>query len=208
MRPSGLGVTQTALPAVVRLHGGNAAVIRRVRAGDAQALQQFFRDLSPASRYRRFLRAIRELPEDMLALFTHPDPAGEAVLIASLPHSRTRIIGMAQYAGSGESSEIAVVVGDAWQRQGLGYQLLAALMNVAVEAGIERIHADVFADNQAMRRLASKLGCRIRTNPLAPFLVSMTKTLAPGEYSREPGFAPYLGAPISERMSPAMRAAR
>jgi acetyltransferase len=208
MRPRGLGVTQTALPAVVRLHGGDAAVIRRVRAGDAQALQQFFRDLSPASRYRRFLRAIRELPEDMLALFTHPDPAGEAVLIASLPHSRTRIIGMAQYAGTGESSEIAVVVGDAWQRQGLGYQLLAALMNVAVEAGIERIHADVFADNQAMRRLGSKLGCRIRTNPLAPFLVSMTKTLAPGEYSREPGFAPYLGAPIPERMSPAMRAAR
>ena len=208
MRRRRPGVTQTALPAVVRLHGGAAAVIRRVEAGDAQALQQFFRDLSPASRYRRFLRAIRELPEDMLARFTHPGPAGEAVLIASLPHSRTRIIGVAQYAGTGESSEIAVVVGDAWQRQGLGYHLLAELMNVAVEAGIERIHADVFADNQAMRRLASKLGCRIRTNPLAPFLVQMTKTLAPAEYSREPGFPPRLGAPIPERMSPAMRAAR
>ena len=64
------------------------------------------------------------------------------------------------------------------------------------------------AGNQAMRRLAFKLGCRISTNPLAPFLVQMTKTLAPGEYSREPGFAPYLGAPIPERMSPAIRAAR
>jgi len=208
MRPRRLGVTQTALPPVVQLRGGSAAVIRRVEAGDAQALQQFFRDLSPASRYRRFLRAIRELPEDMLVHFTHPDPSGEAVLIASLPHTRRGIIGMAQYAGTGESSEIAVVVGDAWQRQGLGYHLLAALLNVAVEAGIERIHADVFADNQAMRRLASKLGCEIRTNPLAPFLVQMAKTLAPEEYSREPGFAPYLGAPIPERVSPAMRAAR
>ena len=208
MRPRRLGVTQITLPAVVRLHGGNAVVIRQVEAGDAQALQQFFRNLSPASRYRRFLRAIRELPEDMLARFTHPDPAGEAVLVASLPHSRTRIIGMAQYASTGDSSEIAVVVGDAWQRQGLGYHLLATLMNVAVEAGIERIHADVFADNQPMRRLASKLGSRISTNPLAPFLVQMTKTLAPGEHDREPGFAPHLGATIPERMSPAMRAAR
>ncbi len=208
MPPRHRGVTQTALPGLVRLRDGSAVVIRRVGTDDAQALQQFFRDLSPASRYRRFLRGIRELPEDMLSRFTDPDPAGEAVLVASPPHSPTRIIGMAQYAGTDESSEIAVVVSDAWQRQRLGYHLLAALLNVAVEAGIERIHADVFADNQAMRRLASKLGCRIRTNPLAPFLVQMTRTLAPGEYGREPGFAPRLGTPIPERVLPAMRAAR
>jgi acetyltransferase len=207
-RPRDLRVTPAALPAVVRLRGGSTVVIRRIGTEDAQALQQFFRDLSPASRYRRFLRVIRELPEDMLARFTHPDPAGEAVLVASLAHSCTRIIGMAQYADAGESSEVAVVVSDAWQRQGLGYHLLAALLNIAVEAGIERIHADVFADNHAMRRLASKLGCRIRSNPLAPFLAQMTRTLAPDEHGREPGFASYLATPNPERMSPVMRTAR
>lgn len=179
MRPRRLGVAPRALPAVVRLRGGGAVVIRRVGAEDAQALQQFFRDLSPASRYRRFLRVIRELPEDMVARFTHPDPTGEAVLVASLPHSRARILGMTQYAGGGESSEIAVAVADAYQRQGLGYRLLDALLNVAVETGIERIHADVLADNHAMRQLAHKLGCEITGNPAAPFLVRVTKTLAP-----------------------------
>jgi acetyltransferase len=178
-RPRRLRVTQTPLPAVVRLRGSSAVVIRRVGAADAHALQQFFRNLLPASRYRRFLRVIRELPEDMLARFTRPDPAGEAVLVASFPHSPTRIIGMAQYANAGESSEIAVVVADAWQRQGLGYQLLDSLLNVAVEAGIEHIHADILADNHAMRQLAHKLGCEIAGNPAAPFLVRATKTLAP-----------------------------
>jgi GNAT superfamily N-acetyltransferase len=196
------------LPAVVRLRGGSAVVIRRIGTEDAQALQQFFRDLSPASRYRRFLRAIRELPDDMLARFTHPDPADEAVLVASPARAWTRIIGMAQYAGAGESSEIAVAVADAWQRQGLGYQLLGSLLSVAVDAGIERIHADVLADNHAMLQLAHKLGCEIAGNPAAPFLVQMTRTLAHEEYGREPGFARRFGTLNPERMSPAMRTAR
>ena len=172
-----LRITAPPLPVGERLHSGSAVMIRRVRNEDAPALQQFVRDLSAPSRYRRFLRAIRELPGDMLERFTHPDPAGEAVLVASLPHTRTRIIGVAQYASAGESSEIAVAVADAWQRQGLGYYLLEALLNVAVEAGIERIHADVLADNHAMHQLAQKLGCDIAGNPAAPVLVKVTKYL-------------------------------
>jgi acetyltransferase len=207
-RPRRLRVTPAALPAVVRLRGGSTVVIRRIGTEDVQALQQFFRDLSPASRYRRFLRAIRELPDDMLARFTHPDPADEAVLVASPPHAWTRIIGMAQYAAAGDSSEIAVAVADAWQRQGLGYQLLESLLNVAADAGIERIHADVLADNHAMRQLAHKLGWEIAGHPVASFLVQMTRTLAHEEYDREPGFAPRLGTPNPQRMSPVMPSAR
>jgi len=171
------------MPNAVRLHGGGAALIRRIARDDAQALQQFIRDLSPASRYRRFLRAIRELPADRLMRFTQPDPACDAVLVATLLHpwQSGSIIGIAQYAATddAEGSEIAVVVGDAWQRQGLGYHLLGTLLNGAVEAGIERIQADVLADNHAMRQLALKLGCEISGNPAAPFLVRATKILAP-----------------------------
>jgi acetyltransferase len=177
--PRRLRITPAPLPATVRLRGGNSVVIRRVAAADSRALQQFFRDLSPASRYRRFLRVMRELPEDMLTRLTQPDATGEAVLVASLPHSPTRIIGIAQYAGihDVEGSEIAVVVGDSWQRRGLGYHLLDTLMTVAVESGIERLHADVLADNHAMRELAHKLGFEIAANPAAPFLVRATKTV-------------------------------
>jgi acetyltransferase len=179
------------LPNVVRLQSGGSALIRRIACDDAQALQQFIRDLSPASRYRRFLRGIRELPADSLTRFTQPDPARDGVLVATLLHPWPSgcIIGMAQYAGTddAEGSEIAVVVGDAWQRQGLGYHLLGTLLNFAVEAGIERIQADVLADNHAMRQLAHKLGCEIAGNPAAPFLVRVIKTLAPKDPSLSVG---------------------
>ncbi|HWH46661.1 MAG TPA: GNAT family N-acetyltransferase [Burkholderiales bacterium] len=172
-------VAPGSLPATVRLRGG-AIVIRRVEPADTLALQQFFRDLSPASRYRRFLRVVRELPEDLLARFTHPDPAREAVLVASLPHSPARIVGMAQFAGDvdADGSEVAVVVGDAWQRQGLGGQLMDALLNVAIAAGIERLHADILADNYAMRRLAQNFGFEFVAHPAGPFLVRAEKMLA------------------------------
>ena len=178
------------LPDVVRLHGGGATLIRRIARDDARALQGFIRDLSPATRYRRFLMGIRELPADSLTRFTQPDPAREAVLIATLLHPwpSSSIIGMAQYAGTDdvEGSEIAVVVGDAWQRQGLGSHLLGTLLRVAVEAGIERIHADVLADNYAMRQLAHKLGCEIAGNLPTPLLVKLTKNL-PEKAAARPG---------------------
>lgn len=178
------------LPDVVGLHGGGAALISRIARDDAPALQRFIRDLSSASRYRRFLMGIRELPADSLTRFTQPDPSREAVLVATHLHPwpSGSIIGMAQYAGADdvEGSEIAVVVGDAWQRQGLGSHLLGTLLSVAVEAGIKRIHADVLADNHAMQQLGHKLGCEIAGNPTTPFLVKLTKIL-PAKGAARPG---------------------
>lgn len=101
-----------------------------------------------------------------------------------------------------------MVVDDAWQRHGLGIALFDRLLCVATHAGITHAFADILADNHAMRRLASKFGCRIRTNPIAPFLVQVTKTLADKDYGREPGFAPCLGTPNPQRMPPVMWAAR
>jgi acetyltransferase len=101
------------------------------------------------------------------------------VLVASLPHAPARIVGVAQFAGAVEagSSEIAVVVSDAWQYLGLGCHLLDALMNVAIAAGVERLYADMLADNYAMRRLAQKLGFEIAVNQTETFLVRASKNL-------------------------------
>ncbi len=80
---------------------------------------------------------------------------------------------------SGDGCEVAIVVGDAWQRQGLGTDLLSALMDVAVDNGVTHVHADVLADNHAMRALARKLGCKVRTNMQAPILAKISGRLEP-----------------------------
>jgi acetyltransferase len=154
-----------------------ARVIRPIGPEDESDLQQFVRDLSPGSRYARFMVAMRELPDCMLERFVHPQPGREAVLVAISPAGG--IVGLVQYIAdeSGDGCEVALVVTDAWQRQGLGTQLLNAVTNVASENSIAYFHADVLADNYPMRALARKVGCEVRINPEAHFLVQISRTI-------------------------------
>jgi acetyltransferase len=164
----------------MRAAGSTAGVtIRLVRASDAARLQQFIRGLSPSSRYLRFLMAIQELSEDMLDRFVHPQPGREGVLVAISPAGH--ITGLTQYVAdeAGDGCEVAIVVGDAWHRQGLGTELLAALMVVAQDNEIGHVHADVLADNHAMLALARKLGCAVRTDAKARYLTRISRPLHP-----------------------------
>jgi acetyltransferase len=153
-------------------------VVRAIHPSDETALQEFIRNLSLASRHSRFMMAIRELPGDMLEKFVHPQRGHEAALVASLPSAG--MVGLAQYVAddTGDGCEFAVVVGDAWHRQGLGTRLLTALMAAAQDDDLSHVHAEVFADNHAMLALARKLGCDVRTNAQTPFLKQISRMLA------------------------------
>lgn len=157
-------------------------MIRPIRAADASALQRFIRGLSPASRYSRFMMGIRELPRNMLERFVNPLPAREAVLVAQSPASG--IIGLVQYVSdaSGGGCEVALVVTDSWQRQGLGTRLLEAVTTVAGAHGIGHFHADVLADNYPMRALARKIGCEMRADPRAAYMVRISKAINSGAH--------------------------
>jgi acetyltransferase len=162
-----------------RLRDGRPAWIREVRADDDAAMSRFFRDLSTSSRYFRFMMGMRELPAETLAHFTRPLPGREAVLVATPGTNLGRITGVAQFVidDDGDSCEIALVVDDAWQRQGLGSMLLSELGALAARHGVRRIHADVLTDNHAMRRLAEKTGCELRHDASTPFVLRLSRQL-------------------------------
>ncbi len=173
-----------------------APIFRPILPVDEAGLQRFIRNLSPASRYLRFMMAIQELPEDMLSRFANPERDRAVALVASSPSAG--IIGLAQYVAdeAGDGCEIAIVVGDAWQRRGLGYYLLRELLGIAADSGIRHAHADVLADNHGMRALARKLGCELRTNREAPFLLQISKTLG---LPRGSAFGPLLNGTGNDR---------
>jgi len=53
------------------------------------------------------------------------------------------------------AAEYAIVVGDDYQRQGLGGELMARLAQAAVARGVKRFRATMFADNIAIHRMAA-----------------------------------------------------
>ncbi|HEX7813111.1 MAG TPA: GNAT family N-acetyltransferase [Burkholderiales bacterium] len=163
-----------------RLRDGRSAWIREVRADDERAMSRFISNLSPASRYFRFMMGMRELSGDSLWHFTRPLPGQEAVLVATPGTSLSVITGVAQFVvdDGGESCEVALVIDDGWQRQGLGSMLLSELGTFAGRHGIKRMHADVLIDNHAMRRLAERTGWEPRHDPATPFVLRLSR-LAP-----------------------------
>ena len=130
-----------------QVRGFTAAVIRPARAADLPALADFFTGLSTQARYLRFFSPITPGPA-LLSLLCGGDGSTDAVLA-----TRDGVIighGMAAD-GSGpcgiRTTDIGVVVADAWQRQGVGSTLVRALITGAQVRGVTSVTMDVLHGN-------------------------------------------------------------
>ena len=147
--------------------------LRALQPADAALVQEFVRALSPRSRLERFFTPLNELSPAQLFRIT----SGQGLSLAAVVGSQ-RIVGLAEYfrVRRGEV-EFAVVVADEWQGQGLGEQLLRALLEHAGRAGVERVGGVTRIGNLRMRALAGKLGFGIMPDE-DPDLLRMERALA------------------------------
>jgi acetyltransferase len=121
----------------------------------------FFLALSAQSRHNRFMRTVRDLPDDLLTQLIQVDYRSHLALIAEVfTGDREVAIGEARYVVSpdGRSAEFAVSISDDWQGRGLGTLLLCRLIKSARKAGVETITGETLASNTAMLHLAHKAG--------------------------------------------------
>lgn len=171
-------------PAAITTRDGRRAIVRAVRAADAPLVQQFVRELSLRSRRYRFFGPVAELSPAQLERMTRFDePAGLGLVVVA-GEDPTRIVGIAQHAVCDPPfAELAVVVADGWQRQGLGERLVLLLLAHAAKTGIAAVQGLVMAANRPMLALASKLGFAFEADA-DPALVRIEKPLG-----RASGFA-------------------
>lgn len=135
--------------------------VRPIRPDDQDREQQFIRRLSPQSRYRRMMNALKELPPDLLQQFVRVDYEHEMAFVALIGEApNEEFIGVARYAQdrSAQDCEFAVVVADAWQMRGVGTTLMGLLFEYAHAHGVHRLHGEILADNARMIDLAHWLG--------------------------------------------------
>ena len=147
---------------------GKPWVMRPIRPEDAQPLQTFMRNLSDESRYMRFVSMLRELTPRMLARYTRIDYDRELALVATVQapnprhrgHPQEQIVGFAHYLrnADGRGAEYALVIGDDWQRRGLGAELMRGLIEAAQEQGLTYIEGMVLTANRPMLGLMARLG--------------------------------------------------
>jgi acetyltransferase len=147
-----------------QLADGTNVIIRPIRPEDSGIEAEFVRNLSPQSKYFRFMRALHELTPEMLVRFTQIDYDQEMALIAVIKQQDREIeVGVARYATQpdGKSCEFAIVVADAWRGRGIGTLLMTQLMAIARSRNLDVMEGEVLAANSGMLKLAAKLGFSI-----------------------------------------------
>ncbi len=163
------------------LRSGQAVTLRPIRPEDARMEEHFVRDLSPQAKYFRFMQALVELTPQMLVRFTQIDYDRELAFIAvSQAQQQPRELGVARYVADpdGQGCEFAVVVADAVRHQGLGTQLMAALIDAAKARGLQQMHGEVLVENTAMLALVRRLGFAMVTHPEDRTLMQVTLALS------------------------------
>lgn len=145
------------------LDDGTSVLLRPIRPGDGQLLQDGLLQLSDRTRYLRFHAPRRAFDPDELRFLTHIDGESHFAL-AALELRSQRLAGVGRFVRSRatpEEAEIALVVADAVQGKGLGLLLLSRLRQAALERDIARFTGAMLEENHAMRDLLRKLGGRI-----------------------------------------------
>jgi acetyltransferase len=165
---------------VVPLAGGQRVVIRPVLPQDEDLTSAFFRNLSGAARYDRFMTPMRDLPAELLQRFTHVDYADHVALVAEVfADGRETVIAEARYVRKPDATaaEFAVSVAEPWQGKGLASLMLRKLACRAAAAGVRSIVGETLASNARMLALARKAGFTITASPEISGLMLLEKPL-------------------------------
>jgi len=142
--------------------------LRPICAEDAPLEADFVRRMSSESRYKRFMAAMRELPQAKLKYLTEVDGVRHVALVATICHEgQEALVGVARYVvgPTGTDCEFAISVDDAWQGSGVAGVLMHTLMEVARTRGLRRMEGIVLATNSRMLKFMRQLGFSVQPDP-------------------------------------------
>jgi RimJ/RimL family protein N-acetyltransferase len=141
-----------------------------VKITDEQLLKDFFYSLSSDCMYHRFISTRADMPHERLQKFVVIDYTKEMVILAVVQTDKNEeIVGMGHYYvdENSHTAEVAFVVRDDYQKQGIGAELLTYLTYLAKSKGLHGFTASVLMDNKPMLVLFEKTGFVIEQTPEA-----------------------------------------
>ena len=150
------------------LASGESLFVRPVRHDDGELEEIFVRALSLESRYQRMLSGGTKVTPEWIDSMTHIDYHRHmAFAVTTVSDGVEQFVGVGRYVVDAvkSSAEVALVLADAWQGQGLGRRLLETLLEHAESEGIREAAGVVLASNVAMLRLVRSMGFTVKPEP-------------------------------------------
>ncbi|WP_328375581.1 GNAT family N-acetyltransferase [Streptomyces sp. NBC_01020] len=138
---------------VFTLPEGNEITVRRAGPDDAQAARAMHDRCTDRTLGLRYHGPVGDADRYLGHLLSPRFGRTLAVQTAS-----GRIVGLGHLLWDGDETEVALLVEDAWQRRGIGSELLGRLLALAEETGCESVYAVTQASNTGMVAAMRGLG--------------------------------------------------
>ncbi|MEV6164549.1 GNAT family N-acetyltransferase [Streptomyces sp. NPDC052052] len=150
---------------VLTLPEGRAITVRRADRSDLEAARAMHDRCSEQTLRLRYHGPVRDADRYLDHLLSPRFGRTLAVQTES-----GRLVALGHLLWDGDETEVALLVEDAWQRRGIGSELLRRLVGLAVETGCESVYAVTQASNTgmvaAMRALSLPLDYQVEEGTL------------------------------------------
>lgn len=143
-------------------------MIRTIAPSDGAALREFHDGLTERTVYQRFFAPHPHLSDHDVDYFTHVDhhqrEALVAVVEADVPGMGEVMVGVGRFdVIDDRAAEVAFVVTDAYQGQGIATELLRQLILRARDRGLRALVAETLPGNTGMLRVFEHCGLGMQT---------------------------------------------
>jgi RimJ/RimL family protein N-acetyltransferase len=172
------------------LRTGQPVTIRAIRPEDGTQILEEFRELDSHSLYMRFFEMKKEISDSELKFFTEVDFINHVALVAVTEvDGKARVIGGGRYFAYDHpakirSAEVAFLVHDLYQGQGLATLIMKHLLIIARDSGIAQFEAMVLPRNAKMLSVFSRTGLPTRSSRLDD-VIHITLSLSPDNQDSE-----------------------
>jgi len=147
-----------------KLKNGRILLLRPIKPEDEPYMGELFKTFSEETVAYRFFMVLKEMSHADLARYCNIDYDKEIAIVAETKENgRKKLLGVVRLATQpdGKTAEIAIVVGDPWQRQGLGSKLVDYMIEIARDKGLSTLFALMLRDNYKAIRLMKEKGFKI-----------------------------------------------
>ncbi|WP_254402543.1 GNAT family N-acetyltransferase [Streptomyces sp. AC555_RSS877] len=138
---------------VLTLPEGSDITVRRADTGDLEAARAMHERCSQRTLGMRYHGPVGDADRYLNHLLSPRFGRTLTVRTAS-----GRVVGLGHLLWDGDETEVALLIEDAWQRRGIGGELLGRLVAMAVEAGCASVYAVTQASNTGMVAAMRGLG--------------------------------------------------
>jgi len=135
------------------MKNGEKVILRPIKPEDELMEKEMFSNFSERTQRFRFFQLIKDISHDQLVRYTQIDYDREIAIIAEVTENGKKLMaGVVRLIADqyNETAEFAIVIADPWHNLGLGNKFTDYICEIAKARGIQKIYANVLANNHIM----------------------------------------------------------